>query len=117
MSDLRFTVRREDVSDRDIWFWHGPSSYTLDSLTEWREKNGDPYHVAETAWRLAIFEVHYPDDWEADTGPQFYEVYDQYYEHWEDAMADGCYILKEPRSIEGPDRAWERDYYLNANKV
>jgi hypothetical protein len=117
MSNLRFTVHKEDVRGRGIRFWHGPTSYNFDSLIEWRAKHGDPYYTVDSAWRLAVFEVTYPEDWDESPDPYITEVHDEYYENWADAMADGNHILKEPRTIEGPDRAWEMDYYFNANKV
>jgi hypothetical protein len=117
MSNLRFTVHKEDVRGRGIRFWHGPTSYNFDSLIEWRAKHGDPYHTVDYAWHLAVFEQVWPDDTDDCDDVGLFRVHDEYYENWVDAMADGNYILKEPRSIEGPDRAWERDYYLNANKV
>lgn len=112
MSELHFTVQKEDVSGRGIQFWRGPSSYNFDSLALWREEHGDPWYTVDSAWHLRVFEVHWPEDWEPDTGPQHYEIHDEFHESWDEAMHSGNYILSEPRSIEGPDRARELSWWI-----
>ena len=121
MSNLRLIVSREDVRGLDFQFWHGPTSYNHDSIREWQAEHGSPYHVVDFAWRYSILEASYAEfDMNPDSETakvRWHEIHTDYAETWADAMDEGTYILSEPRSIEGPDRAWERDYYLNANKV
>lgn len=117
MSNLKAVVYREDVRGLDILFWHGPTRYNLDSLREWEAEHGSPWHKADFAWHLAIFEEVWPEGYSDCDEAGIFRIHDEYHETWADAMAEANYILANPRSIEGPDRAWELDYMANANKV